>query len=149
MLDFKLISADGHINEPPAAWERVQKEYGDRAPKVVKDPEEFKGIWVITDGLPPSPCSNYSIGHVVSKPDGLGSVDLDKHHQRIHFHEIFKYASKIKMPTGSRRKCYLPASADFSTVSATARFSAPFFALTTPGSMNFAATIQTGSSGLP
>jgi hypothetical protein len=26
--DFKLISADGHINEPPAAWERVQKEYG-------------------------------------------------------------------------------------------------------------------------
>jgi len=52
MVDFKLISADGHINEPPAAWERVQKEYGDRAPKVVKDPEGFKGIWVITDGLP-------------------------------------------------------------------------------------------------
>ena len=75
-MDFKLISADGHINEPPAAWERVQKEYGDRAPKVVKDPEGFKGIWVITDGLPPSPCSNYSIGHVVSKPGGLGSVGV-------------------------------------------------------------------------
>ena len=91
MVDFKLISADGHINEPPAAWERVQKEYGDRAPKVVKDPEGFKGIWVITDGLPPSPCSNYSIGHVVSKPGGLGSVDMDKHHDRIHFHQNFKY----------------------------------------------------------
>jgi len=91
MVDFKLISADGHINEPPAAWERVQKEYGDRAPKVVKDPEGFKGIWMITDGLPPSPCSNYSIGHVVSKPGGLDSVDMDKHHERIHFHENFKY----------------------------------------------------------
>src|SRR5246500_2918696 len=91
MLDFKLIPADDNINEPPAAWKRVQKEYGDRAPKVVKDPEGFKGIWVITDGLPPSPCSNYSIGHVVSKPGGLGSVDMDKHHQRIHFHETFKY----------------------------------------------------------
>jgi hypothetical protein len=37
MNEFKLISADGHINEPPAAWERVQKEYRERAPKVVKD----------------------------------------------------------------------------------------------------------------
>lgn len=91
MLDFKLISADGHINEPPAAWERVQKEYGDRAPKVVKDPEGFKGIWVMTDGLPPSPCSNYSIGHVVSKPEGLGNVEMDKHYERIHFHENFRY----------------------------------------------------------
>ena len=35
MNEFRLISADGHINEPPAAWERVQKEYGERAPKVV------------------------------------------------------------------------------------------------------------------
>src|SRR5215475_12078290 len=78
MPDFKLISADGHINEPPAAWERVQEEFGDRAPKVVKDPEGFKGIWVITDGLPPSPCSNYSIGHVVSKPGGLAGVELNK-----------------------------------------------------------------------
>ena len=41
MPDFKLISADGHVNEPPMAWERVQKEYGDRAPKVVKDPPGF------------------------------------------------------------------------------------------------------------
>ena len=69
----------------------MQKEYGERAPKVVKDPEGFKGIWVITDGLPPSPCSNYSIGHVVSKPDGLGGVDQDKHYERIRFHEIFQY----------------------------------------------------------
>ena len=30
MPEFKLISADSHVNEPPAAWERVQKEYGER-----------------------------------------------------------------------------------------------------------------------
>ena len=42
-------------------------------------------------GFPAFPCSNYSIGHVVSKPDGLGGVDLEKHHERIHFHENFKY----------------------------------------------------------
>ena len=91
MVEFKLISADGHINEPPAAWARAQAEYGDRAPRVVKDPEGFKGIWVMTDGLPPSPCSNYSIGHVVSKPEGLDSVQMDQHYERIHFHENFKY----------------------------------------------------------
>ena len=34
MEGYKLISADSHVNEPPAAWERVQKQYGDRAPKV-------------------------------------------------------------------------------------------------------------------
>ena len=36
MADFKLVSADGHLNDPPEAWERVQKEYGGRAPRVVK-----------------------------------------------------------------------------------------------------------------
>ena len=44
MPDFKLISADGHLNDPPAAWERVQKEYGDRAPKVVENPPGRKGL---------------------------------------------------------------------------------------------------------
>jgi hypothetical protein len=38
MPDFKLISADSHVNEPPAAWTRVPAEYGERAPKVVRDP---------------------------------------------------------------------------------------------------------------
>ena len=31
MPDFKLISADSHVNEPPAAWTRVPAEYGERA----------------------------------------------------------------------------------------------------------------------
>src|SRR5438093_3848193 len=72
MPDFKLISADSHVNEPPAAWERVQKEYGERAPKVVKDPPGVpKGIWLLIDGLPPVGLSHYSKGQVVGKEKAL------------------------------------------------------------------------------
>ena len=46
MTDFKLISSDSHMAEHPKAWERVQHEYGDRAPHIVEDPPELgKGLW--------------------------------------------------------------------------------------------------------
>jgi hypothetical protein len=44
MVDFKLISADGHINEPPAAWARVQKEYGTKLQKLSKIRRDSKGF---------------------------------------------------------------------------------------------------------
>ena len=47
MPSFKLISADGHLNDPPAAWERAQREYGERAPRVVEDPPGLEGTLVI------------------------------------------------------------------------------------------------------
>jgi hypothetical protein len=153
MNDFKLISADGHINEPPAAWERVQHEYGEKAPRVVKDPEGFKGIWVITEGLPPSPCSNYSIGHVVSKPAGLGSVDLEKHYERLHFHENFTYenfpaswepAARIKDQDAdgvAGEVLFASVGRFFLRARRWHVFSARFFALIMLGSMIFVATI--------
>ena len=49
MPSFKLISADGHLNDPPAAWERAQKEYGERAPRVVENPPGLKGLWLFAD----------------------------------------------------------------------------------------------------
>ena len=92
MPDFKLISADSHVNEPPAAWERVQKEYGERAPKVVKDPPGVpKGTWLVTDGLPPFGCSHFSIGRVVDKPQGISQVEFNKHFEAIKFNETFRY----------------------------------------------------------
>ena len=92
MPDFKLISADGHLNEPPAAWERVQKEYGDRAPKVVRHhPGVPKGMWLITDGLPPVGCSHYNIGRAVGKDKGISEVDAAKHAEAIGFNENFEY----------------------------------------------------------
>ena len=88
MADFKLISADGHVNEPPMAWERVQKEYGDRAPKVVKDPPGVpNGTWLITDGLVPVGVSHFSIGLVMDKPEGVSQVDENKMADTIAFSE--------------------------------------------------------------
>jgi uncharacterized protein len=92
MPDFKLISADSHVNEPPPAWERVQKEYGERAPKVVKDPPGVpKGIWLLIDGIPPIGLSHYSKGQVVGKDKGISEVDQEKHFETIHFNEHFRY----------------------------------------------------------
>jgi len=92
MPDFKLISADSHVNEPPAAWERVQKEYGERAPKVVRDPDGVpKGIWLIIDGLPPVGLSHYSKGLAVGKNRGISEVEQEKHFATIRFNESFRY----------------------------------------------------------
>ena len=46
-----LISADSHVNEVPATWERVQRQYGDRAPKVVWNPAEGEdGPYLVIEG---------------------------------------------------------------------------------------------------
>src|SRR5258706_6088243 len=92
MPDFKLISADSHVNEPPAAWERVQIKYGDKAPKVVKDPAGVpKGTWLLIDGLPPVGLSHYSKGLVVDKSHGISEVDQEKPFEPIRFNETFRY----------------------------------------------------------
>jgi len=92
MPDFKLISADSHVNEPPAAWERVQKQYGERAPKVVRDPAGVpKGVWLIIDGLPPVGLSHYSKGLAVGKNRGISEVEQEKHFATIRFNESFRY----------------------------------------------------------
>jgi uncharacterized protein len=92
MPDFELISADSHVNEPPEAWARVQKEYGDRAPRVAKDPPGVpKGTWLLIDGLPPVGLSHYSKGMVVSKNQGISEVEQEKHFETIRFNENFRY----------------------------------------------------------
>src|SRR5438552_10451064 len=86
MPDFKLISADGHVNEPPMAWERAQSEYGERAPRVVKDPPGVPaGTWLITDGLVPIGVSHFSTGLVIDKPEGVSQVDATKMAETIAF----------------------------------------------------------------
>ena len=92
MSDFKLISADSHVNEPPEAWARVQKQYGERAPRVVKDPRGVpKGTWLLIDGLPPVGLSHYSKGLVVGKNHGISEVEQEKHFETIRFNENFRY----------------------------------------------------------
>ena len=92
MPEFELISADSHVNEPPEAWARVQKEYSDRAPRVAKDPPGVpKGTWLLIDGLPPVGLSHYSKGMVVSKSQGISEVEQEKHFETIRFNENFRY----------------------------------------------------------
>ena len=92
MPEFELISADSHVNEPPEAWARVQKEYGDRAPRVAKDPPGVpKGTWLLIDGLPPVGLSHYSKGLVVGKNHGISEVEQEKHFETIRFNENFRY----------------------------------------------------------
>lgn len=92
MPDFKMISCDGHVNEPPAAWEGVQKQYGDRAPKVVQDPPGVpKGTWLLCEGLPPIGVSHYSKGLAVGKDQGISEVEQEKHFETIRFNENFRF----------------------------------------------------------
>jgi len=49
MFDWKLISSDSHIVEPPDVWaERIDRTYRDRAPRVVA---EHDGDWWMVDGV--------------------------------------------------------------------------------------------------
>ncbi len=78
MTDFKLISADSHLNEVPATWERVQKKHGDRAPKVVWNPAEGEvGPYLMIEGWSTSligsnreSLANEYLGYIIG---GLGT----------------------------------------------------------------------------
>ncbi|HTE85580.1 MAG TPA: amidohydrolase family protein [Dehalococcoidia bacterium] len=92
MADFQLISADSHLVEPEAAWERVQKEYGERAPRVVRDPPGVpKGTWLITEGLPPLGVSHFFIGLVIDKPEGVSSMETEKFGKVAGFNDAFRW----------------------------------------------------------
>ena len=55
MADQRLISADSHVNEPADLWvERIEKEFRDRAPRVVENlPGQRPGSYLILEGVPP------------------------------------------------------------------------------------------------
>ena len=97
MLDFKLISVDEHVNEHPAAWERAQREFGDKAPHVLENPPNLgKGLWIIADSLPPVQSGYFALGHVVEKPEGIGQMtameDREKFKNIIKdFNQNFRY----------------------------------------------------------
>lgn len=77
MIDYKLLSADCHIVEHSDAFLRCQKEFGDRAPRVVKDPQGLaKGLWYIMDGLEPMHVGYFALGHVIDKPEGRKNIEM-------------------------------------------------------------------------
>ena len=49
MANYRLISSDNHVFEPPDLWlSRIEPELKDRAPRVVRD--EDGGDWWFCDG---------------------------------------------------------------------------------------------------
>jgi predicted TIM-barrel fold metal-dependent hydrolase len=53
--EYRLISADGHVVEPPDMWTKyLPKRFHDRAPKLVKD-EKGGDAWELVPGTPPMP----------------------------------------------------------------------------------------------
>lgn len=71
MPDFKLISVDSHMTEHADCFLRVQHEFGDKAPRVVENPEGIgKGLWFVMEGLEPMHVGYFALGHVVEKPHG-------------------------------------------------------------------------------
>ena len=54
MPNFKLISADSHVYEPPTMWvDYIDAEFKDRAPRLVKDPPGMTGEFWVMPGSPP------------------------------------------------------------------------------------------------
>src|SRR2546426_5459754 len=80
----KVISADSHVNEVDATWERVRKQYGDRAPRVVWNPAEGEyGPYLVIEAAKGSlegsnreSCANEFMGMI------LGGLALDPNEGR-------------------------------------------------------------------
>ncbi|MHB8669088.1 MAG: amidohydrolase family protein [Acidimicrobiales bacterium] len=52
---YRIVSADGHVVEPPDMWTRyLPNRFQDRAPRLVKDPKGGDA-WVLVRGAPPMP----------------------------------------------------------------------------------------------
>ena len=95
MIDFKLISADHHIAEHPDAWALARHEFGDRAPRVVEDPDGLgKGLWIVADGMKPMRSGYFALGYVVEKhKEGRSIFDNAAHYKDVvaTFLEEFRY----------------------------------------------------------
>lgn len=54
--EYKLISADSHVSEPPDLWvTRVDKQFRERAPRLVIDPPGLSGAYFLYEGYAPHP----------------------------------------------------------------------------------------------
>lgn len=49
----RICSADSHVNEPEAAWERIPKDLRERGPHFVQDPPGKRGLYIVFDGYEP------------------------------------------------------------------------------------------------
>ena len=56
MPNYRLISADSHVSEPPDLWvTRVDKKYRERAPRLAVDLPGKEGAYFLYEGYAPHP----------------------------------------------------------------------------------------------
>ena len=56
MAQYRLISADSHVNEPPDLWvTRVDQKYRERAPRLAMDLPGKEGAYFLYEGYAPHP----------------------------------------------------------------------------------------------
>src|SRR6201997_4560686 len=56
MPEYKLISADSHVSEPPDLWKtRVDNKYRERAPQLMVNPRDPSGAYFYYEGYAPHP----------------------------------------------------------------------------------------------
>ena len=56
MAQYRLISADSHMCEPPNLWvDRIDQKYRDRAPRTVKGYNGKEGEWFVCENISPIP----------------------------------------------------------------------------------------------
>ncbi|HKM73042.1 MAG TPA: hypothetical protein VJX94_23770, partial [Stellaceae bacterium] len=56
MPEYKLISADSHVSEPPDLWStRVDQKYRERAPHLMVNPPGKEGAYFHYEGFAPHP----------------------------------------------------------------------------------------------
>jgi predicted TIM-barrel fold metal-dependent hydrolase len=67
-MDYRVVDADSHINNPPDAWKGVPAKYRDRAPRLV-DMGGYDG-WAVED-RPPTPLAALSFA-AGKKPEEIG-----------------------------------------------------------------------------
>ena len=55
MVDFKMVSADSHVTEPPDLWvQRLDRKYRDSAPRVISSHQGEEGQFFAVEGYAPA-----------------------------------------------------------------------------------------------
>ncbi|MDH3241696.1 MAG: amidohydrolase family protein [Alphaproteobacteria bacterium] len=69
-----FFSADSHVNEPAAAWERIPADLRERGPHFVQDPPGKKGLYMVFEGHEPDPVGMTFTAGVSREPGSIQKV---------------------------------------------------------------------------
>lgn len=97
---MRLISSDAHLNEVEETWKRVQHKHGDRAPKIVWNPDGKTGPFIhinewktaLHGGVNHEDCVNEYLGYLigglgVSALTGRDSQEADEFRTKFRFED--------------------------------------------------------------